>query len=322
MSVLPAPAGAPAGGRGGVGDDAPVEHLDAAPHPGGDRMVVGDHDDRGAAGVELFQQVKQRRAGRGVQVARRLVGQHHRRAADDRPGDRHPLPFTAGQLGRPGAGPVLQADPLERGGRQAAPPGPRHARVQQPVGHVGQHGLVLGQEELLEHEADPGRPQRGHLPVGHLGHVQAGHPHRPAAWPVQGAHQVQQRALARPGRADHRGQFPGRHRHAHLVKRPHRRRPRILLRHPVQLQDRPSATGTRRRSRRRHHDLLARRQRPGHLHQAGVVVEDPDRHRHQPPGVTGAGHLDRVPLPPPSLTTGPAARPPAPRAPGRGCWRW
>jgi hypothetical protein len=28
--------------------------------------------------------------------------------------------------------------------------------VQQPVGDVVQHGLVLGEEELLEHEPDPG----------------------------------------------------------------------------------------------------------------------------------------------------------------------
>ena len=39
--------------------------------------------------------------------------------------------------------------------------------VQQPVGHVVQHGGVLGEEGLLEHEADPGRPQPGQLMVGH-----------------------------------------------------------------------------------------------------------------------------------------------------------
>src|SRR6202042_1116534 len=50
---------------------------------------------------------------------------------------------------------------------------------QQPVGDIAQHGLVLGEEELLEHEPDPGRPQRGHLPVGHRRHVEAGVPHRP-----------------------------------------------------------------------------------------------------------------------------------------------
>ena len=35
--------------------------------------------------------------------------------------------------------------------------------VEEPVGHVVEDALVLGQEELLEHEADPGGPQRGQL---------------------------------------------------------------------------------------------------------------------------------------------------------------
>src|SRR5258708_6570035 len=37
---------------GRVGDDAPVEHLDAAGHPPGDALVVGDDQDRDAAVVQ------------------------------------------------------------------------------------------------------------------------------------------------------------------------------------------------------------------------------------------------------------------------------
>jgi len=37
--------------------------------------------------------------------------------------------------------------------------------VEEAVGHVVEHALVLGQEELLEHEADPSGPQRGQLPI-------------------------------------------------------------------------------------------------------------------------------------------------------------
>jgi len=61
----------------------------------GDRAVVGDHDDRGAGGVELLQQGQDGRAGGGVEVAGGLVGQHHGRAAGDRPGDGDPLPLPA-----------------------------------------------------------------------------------------------------------------------------------------------------------------------------------------------------------------------------------
>src|SRR4029078_9065767 len=39
----------------------------------------------------------------GVEVARRLVGEHHARARDERPGDGDALLLAAGQLGRAGA---------------------------------------------------------------------------------------------------------------------------------------------------------------------------------------------------------------------------
>ena len=48
-----------------------------------------------------------------------------------------------------------EPDPVQRfGGEQMTLVAP-DAGVQQPVGHVRQHGLVLGEEELLEYEADP-----------------------------------------------------------------------------------------------------------------------------------------------------------------------
>ena len=48
-----------------------------------------------------------------------------------------------------------QPDSVQRGGGQQPPLGAPDAGVQQPVGHVAQHALVLGEEELLEHEPDP-----------------------------------------------------------------------------------------------------------------------------------------------------------------------
>ena len=102
------------------------------------------------------------------------------------------------------AAPAAESDAVQRGGGDRPAFGAPHPGIQQPVGHVGQHALVLGQEKLLEHEPDPRCPQRGQLPVFHPGDVQAGDPHDPARGPVQGAHQVQQRALARTGRAGHR----------------------------------------------------------------------------------------------------------------------
>jgi len=106
-----------------------VEHLDAAPRPGGDRVVVGDDDDRGPGGVQLLQQGQDRGAGSRVQVPGRLISQHHRRTASDRPGDRDPLPLAPRQLGRPGGGPVRQPDPLQRRRRQQPPLAAAHPGI-------------------------------------------------------------------------------------------------------------------------------------------------------------------------------------------------
>jgi hypothetical protein len=99
--------------------------------------------------VEFLQQAQDGRAGGGVEVAGGFVGQQHRRAADDRAGDRDPLPFSARQLCGPGGPPVPEPDPHQRGGGQQAPLVAGDPGVQQPVGHVAEHALVLGEEELL-----------------------------------------------------------------------------------------------------------------------------------------------------------------------------
>src|SRR6266702_2193249 len=200
-----------AAGPAGVGDDPPIEHLDPPAHPGGDGLVVG---------------------------AGRLVGQHDRRGSGQRAGDRDPLPLTARQPGRPHRELVPQPHPGQGPGRPLPPFGGAIAGIQQPVGHVGQRGLLLGQEELLEHEPDRGRPQPGKLPVAQTGHVQAGDPHGAGGGLVQGPGQVQQRGLPGPGRAQDRDQLTGRHGQAHAGQRGHRRPGRVHLGHRLQLQHR------------------------------------------------------------------------------------
>ena len=102
------------GGVGGVGDDAPVEHLDPAGHAGGDALVVGDHHDRGAGRVQFFEQREDGLPGGLVEVAGGLVGQHDRRVPDQGAGDRHPLALPARELGGPRVQPVGEPDGGQR----------------------------------------------------------------------------------------------------------------------------------------------------------------------------------------------------------------
>ena len=78
----------------------PSRDLHAAGERVGDRMVVRDRHDRRARRVQLLQQREDVRAGAGVQVAGGLVGEQDRRAADQRPGDRHALALAARELRR------------------------------------------------------------------------------------------------------------------------------------------------------------------------------------------------------------------------------
>ena len=72
----------------------------------GDLLLVGDHDDRPAGGVEVVEQVQHVVGAGAVQRAGRLVGEQQHRVRDDRPRDRHPLLLAARELrravGRPG----------------------------------------------------------------------------------------------------------------------------------------------------------------------------------------------------------------------------
>ncbi len=158
--------------------------------------------------VELVDQGQDGLPGRLVEISGRLVGEHDGRLADQGSGDGDPLALPARELGGTRIRPLSQADQLEgvEGALTALPEG--DAGVEEPVGHVVQHGGVLGQEVLLEDEPDPGGPQEGHVLVGHRCRVQPGDPHAAAGGPVERAHQLQQRGLARPRGADDPDQLP------------------------------------------------------------------------------------------------------------------
>ncbi len=138
--------------------DQPVAQPDHPPRGLGYLRVVGNHEDRRPAAVQLGQQGEDARAGRRVQAAGRLVGQDDGGPPGQRPGDGDALALAAGQFGGTVAGPAGQADLGQRVRRGPAPPRRGDTAVQQPGGHVVQRGQRGHQEELLEHEPDPGGP--------------------------------------------------------------------------------------------------------------------------------------------------------------------
>src|ERR1700678_1250723 len=95
-----------------------------------------------------------------VEVAGGLVGEHDGRAADKRPGDGDPLALPARELVGAGVRVLVEADKSEGVESAGAAFGLGDPGVEEAVGNIVKRALVLGQEELLEHEADPGSPQR------------------------------------------------------------------------------------------------------------------------------------------------------------------
>jgi len=176
--------------------DAPVQDLDLSRQRRGQGAVVGDDHDGGPLTVQIPQQADDGRSGGAVEVTGGFIGQDDGGVTDQGPGDGHPLAFPSRQLRGLGPGAVREPDSRQRLVRLfAAGPG-RPAGIQQAIGHVVERGLMLGQEELLEHESDGGGPQRGDLPVGELADVEPADPDGPRGRPVQRPHDVQQGRFA------------------------------------------------------------------------------------------------------------------------------
>ena len=102
-----------------VGLDPAVAHRDHPWHPGGDRLVVGDHHDRRALVVQGVEELQHRPARRRVEVAGRLVGEQDPRSVHERPGHGDPLALAARQLARR----VVERGPRAPLGAAPRPPG-------------------------------------------------------------------------------------------------------------------------------------------------------------------------------------------------------
>ena len=312
--------------RGGVGDDPAVEHLDLAGQPGRDVAVVGDHDDGRSSALSSSSRSRMALAGGAVEVAGRLVGQHDRRAAHQGAGDRDPLPLAARQLGRPGGAACGRARPVPARAAAVAAlgmPAPAYsspsATLSSAVACSARKNCWNTNPMLVARSPDSSRSDR-------RGDVQAGDPHRPGRGPVQGAHQVQQRRLARPRRPDDGDQLALGDGEADPAQR---RRPAAGSGRSWSPRPAPApagiaasagdadrgrrraggAAGCPRSCGRHHHTLAGGKARPGHLDQARGVVEQP-----RVTATRWCGRRRRPPRPRTRRRPGPAARRPAPPA--------
>jgi hypothetical protein len=182
-------------------DDSPVLQEDDPVGVGGDARVVGDDDHRPPPVVghlaqqpgDLFRRV-------GVQVARRLVGQHQGRVGHQGAGHGHALLLAAGELVGPVVGAPFQADLVQPFGRPRFGRGRPHAVEGDGQGGVLQRVEHRDEVEELEDEADAAAADFGQLGVRQVAQVVAVNQHRAAGGPVQPAQQVEQRGLAATAR--------------------------------------------------------------------------------------------------------------------------
>ena len=143
-----------------------------------------------------------------IEVAGRLVAEHQRRLAHQRPRDRHALLLAAGQLRRLMIEPLRQADAIEQRAR-AIDVVLRRAGDDRRRQRVLEDRALRQQAVILEDEADAPIAERGQR-LG-VERVRVGVAERDGAAgrPIEAAADVEQRALAAARGADDRRRVAG-----------------------------------------------------------------------------------------------------------------
>ncbi|OIQ85710.1 hypothetical protein GALL_324590 [mine drainage metagenome] len=170
---------------------------------------MGDDEHRAAElAVEAVQQREHVVGAVRVEVAGRLVGQHQRRARQQRTGDRHALLLPTRKLAGPARRVTPKADRIEQFLRTPAQRAVvARALHQRRHHHVVEHAESLDQVVELEHETDRAAAQRGARGVIERARRAAGQIQLAGGRRVEQADHVEQRGLARTRRADQRGEL-------------------------------------------------------------------------------------------------------------------
>ena len=135
--------------------------------------LVRDEHDRLAVRVQLVEQRENLYGGLRVEIAGGLVREQDRRMRDERAGDRHALPLSAGELVRQMMAAVGKPDALEHALRLGAAVREAQAAIDQRLHHVLQRGRARQQIEVLKDEADLLIANVGQLILVEAAHVMA-----------------------------------------------------------------------------------------------------------------------------------------------------
>ena len=111
--------GAPTATSAVVLDDLTVAQAHDALRERGDVRLVGDQHHGPALGVQAAEHAHHVLGGRRVEIAGRLVGEHHRRVGHDRARNGDPLLLAAGHLARQVRTALGEADRRERAASRA-----------------------------------------------------------------------------------------------------------------------------------------------------------------------------------------------------------
>src|SRR3977135_2799324 len=126
-------------------------------------LVVRDHTDRGATGVQLLEQRHDGFAVARIEVARRFVGEKNGRLARESARDRDPLLLATRELAGQMLGAMAHADALQRFEHENFAPARTHAAIGQRQLDVLVNGEVSDQAKALENESDPAVADAGAL---------------------------------------------------------------------------------------------------------------------------------------------------------------
>ena len=162
---------------------------------------VGDHDDGGAGGVQVAEEVHDVEAVLTVEVAGGLVAEDELRVGDHGTGDGDALLLTAGELLRIVARPVDHVHALQhlvdlRLALRLAEPD-----VAQRQLHVLEDVHVIDEVEALEHEADDPATELQTVALTQSGDFPTVEPVSTRVGGVEESEDVEQRGLDASGRA-------------------------------------------------------------------------------------------------------------------------